>query len=472
MSHSGKKVKDMEERFRERLLRLAGEGAAGGLVVACSGGADSTCLLHLTRAAVSDPGWPLFVAHLDHGLRGEAATRDRRAAQAAATELGLPFYWQKVDCGALARKESMSLEEAARQARYLFLEKVRAQTGATFILTGHTADDQAEAVLLSLVRGAGPKGLAGIPGKRGAILRPLLEFRREEVLEYLEHRSLTWVEDQSNQDTSFTRNRIRLDLLPRLEQEYNSAIREILVRTADIFREEENFWEDLLRQARTEVDWIADQDRVQVNCSKLSATARALARRLIRGAVEEIRGHYQALTLEHVDRVIELSNGPGRGEISLPGGLKAWVENGRLCLGHPRRPAKTVFEYQLTLPGETRISEIKATIKADLLDSFHGVDPSTYSGTRAVLDPDLVQPPLTIRCPSPGDRFQPLGLSGTKKLSDFFIDEKVPARQRSRTPLVLDRQGIIWVAGHRPAHRVRLTAGTGRVLVLSIRWDG
>jgi tRNA(Ile)-lysidine synthase len=469
LSESGKKIKALEDRFREELLRLTGDRAAGGLVVACSGGADSTCLLHLSRAAMSDRGCPLSVAHLDHGLRGEEAVRDRWAVQALAAELGLPMYWEKTDCGALARKYSMSLEEAARKARYSFLEKILNQTGAAFVLTGHTADDQAEGVLLNLLRGAGPKGLAGIPRQRGAILRPLLDFRHQELLEYLETRGLTWVEDQSNQNPSFTRNRIRLDLLPRLERDYNLEIKRILVRTAGIFREEEEFWQDLLQGVKVEAGWQADQGQILMNRLGLSNIAPALGRRLIRAAVEETRGQTLALTLEHVDKVLAVNKGPGGGEVSLPGGLKAWVDAQRLHLGYPRKRVATFSEYGLDCPGETRIPELKATVTATLLDSVDGIDPRGYVGLRTVLDFDSVQPPLTIRGPRPGDRFQPLGLVGTKKLSDIFIDAKVPARQRPGTPLVLDELGIIWVAGYRPAHRARVTTGTGKALVLSFR---
>ena len=471
MAHSGKKAKSLQERFRYELLLLTGAEASGGLVVACSGGADSTCLLHLCLGAGAELGWPLFVAHLDHGLRGEAAARDCQAVQALAARLGLPFYREKIDCASLARRESMSLEEAARQARYSFLETIRRQTGADFILTGHQADDQAEAVLLNLLRGAGPKGLAGIPGKRGFILRPLLGFNREEILEYLNGLGAVWVEDQSNQEPVFTRNRIRLELLPRLAREYNPAVKKVLARTASILREEEEFWEQLLQGARVKAGWEMEQDRVLMNRSALSALAPALVRRLVRSAVEALRGHTLALTLEHVDQVIELNNGPGRGEISLPGGLKAWIDDDKLCLGHPRAPTDVDFTYDLACPGETRAPEVQATVTAEILDYDQGVDPSRYLGRRAALDLDLVRPPLTIRPPRPGDRFQPLGLTGTKKLSDLFIDEKVPAKQRSRTLLVLDELGIIWVAGHRPADRVRLTTGTKQMLVLTVKSD-
>ncbi|MEW5725949.1 MAG: tRNA lysidine(34) synthetase TilS, partial [Thermodesulfobacteriota bacterium] len=271
---------DMEKNFRAAFLSLAGEERS--LVAAFSGGPDSTALLHLCLRLAGDLGLNLFAAHLDHGLRGELGERDRRAAEAEATRAGIPFFWEKADCRALAAERSLSLEEAGRRARYDFLERARVQTGAGLIATGHTADDQAETVLFNLLRGAGPRGLAGIPRRRGRVIRPLLGFWRRDLLAYLKGRGLGYVEDETNRDLDFTRNRLRRHLLPLLERDYNPAVKAALVRTAEVLREEEKVWEDWTARARAQVDWRSEEGRIGLDRAGLAGLSRALARRLVR----------------------------------------------------------------------------------------------------------------------------------------------------------------------------------------------
>jgi len=468
---SRKNPSGLESLFEQALSALAPLRPGQKVLVGFSGGADSTALLHLSLAVKDKLGLVVAAAHLDHGLRDREAQRDRIATGKAAKEAGVRFYWDKVDCPALARREGLSPEEAAREARYDFLKRMREQIGADYILTGHTADDQAEAVLLNLLRGAGPRGLSGIPPVReGYILRPLLPFWREELTAYLTARGLTWVEDSSNQDRRLTRNRVRHELLPRLAQDYNPALKSALVRTAALLRDEEGFWAKIMAETKRQVVWSRSIDEIRMKASVLKALDRALARRLVREAVRTLQGQTQSLTFDHVENVLDGIAGGGPLGLDLPGTLKARREGGDLVVGlaPASGPAVPDYEYPLPLPGSVHLAEIGFNITTELVDWSPDFDLTGLGPDREAMDPAGLIPPLTVRNRRPGDRFRPLGMTGTKKLHDFFIDAKVPARQRSRTPLVVDGQGLVWVGGLRLADRVKITTKTRRILLLSL----
>jgi len=460
----------LEARFCEAFLALVKPQPGQRLVVAFSGGADSTALLTLLRAVSGALGIELITAHLDHGLRGSESQRDRKAAESMAQELDAPFIWAKADCQALARAESLSVEEAARKARYRFLERVRHERNADYIATGHTADDNAEVLLLNLMRGAGPQGLAGIPPVRqGHILRPLLTFWKEELLDYLKAKGLSWVEDSSNRSLSFTRNRVRHDLLPRMAQDYNPAVKAALVRTARLIQAEESAWEEILAGLKPGVGWEKGEEAIRLLAGQLTGLNRALGRRLVREGVRCLTGQTQALTMAHVEDVLELaSSGTDRG-LDLPAGLRAWVQGEYLFLGTPPREADVSFEYPLVLPGLVHLKELGLELRADISNEFQHSEPRNLGPFQAVMDLNRLALPLLVRNQRPGDRFQPLGMKGRKKLHDFFIDAKVPARLRPRTPLVLDQEGIVWVGGLRIAERVRAGTETRQAVVLTLK---
>ncbi len=457
-------------RFKKAFSDLARPYPGQVSIVAFSGGADSTALLGLCQAISGDLKIELIAAHLDHGLRGSESRRDREASEAMARRLGVPFVWSKADCPALARTESLSLEEAARKARYSFLERIRREKEADCILTGHTADDNAEVLLLNLMRGTGPRGLAGIPPVRdGRVIRPLLTFWKDELVAYNKARGLDWVEDSSNKSLDFTRNRIRHDLIPKMARDFNPAIKAALVRAAQLIREEESLWELILDGLKPKVDWCEEQEAVRISAEKLAALHRAGARRLVREAVKIAAGHTRALTKDHVEGVLDMALSGDKRGLDLPGKLRAWIEDGCLFLGTPSDEPAFSFEYALTPPGLVRLPEIASELTAEICDDLQNIEPQKMKLSEAVLDLDRLSLPLIVRTPRPGDRFQPLGMKGTKKLHDIFIDTKIRPHERIRTPVVLDQSGIVWVGGFRISERARLTAATRKALVLRLK---
>jgi tRNA(Ile)-lysidine synthase len=343
-------------------------------------------------------------------------------------------------------------EDSARLARQEFFTRVAERTSIQKLALAHTADDQVETFLLRLLRGAGVPGLVGIWPERQfgplRVIRPLLKVRRAEILEYLAAEKLSYREDASNADTRFTRNRIRHELLPLLEREFNPAIRDVLLNTAEILRDEDFY---LLHHVAQRF-YMAVCQNDAVNVKALANCPVAIQRRVLRfwlgGDVES----GPRFTFDHIESVrgAALGDSPSA-EIDLPDELVAYREYDWLRKAQRSELEPIRDRWPLSLSGETVIGElgVKFVIGEE--------------GER--FDADALGDGLFVRTWENGDRFQPLGMSDAKKLQDFFVDEKVPRRQRGRVPLVCAADGrIAWVVGHRIAEPFKVTERTRRVM--------
>lgn len=438
------------ERVRRTIERHRLLEPGQRVVVALSGGPDSMALLHALRALGQ---WSLAIAHLDHGLREESA-RDAAFVQRVARELDLPLYLRRLE----VRPEGEGLEEAARRARYRFLEEARAHFGAHRVALGHTADDQAETVLLRLVRGCGLRGLGGMPPARGPFVRPLIEVTRQEVEAFLREVGASWVVDRSNLDVRFWRNRIRHRVLPELRA-LNPAVVETICRMAEVLREEEAQLEGLAAEAvgrlrRAPGQWEAEG---------LRTLPPALRRRALRMALAEVRGDLRGVGLGHIRDLEELLWSDRPRWLCLPR-ARAVVRYGRLEIHPAGRPEPAPsFRYLIeSLPARLPIPEVGRTLELQPVEP--PPRPEAEPPGVGLLDLDRLRLPLEVRSPRPGDRLQPLGLQGTKKLQDFLVDRKVPREERSRVVLLLSEGRIVWVGGQEVAHPVRITPYTRRAL--------
>jgi tRNA(Ile)-lysidine synthase len=320
---------------RKALEGLGTPRAEEALVVALSGGPDSVALADALARAAAVRGFRVVAAHLDHGLRPGSAD-DARFCAALAGRLGIAFRSACADVAAARR--GRGLEEAARDARYAFLREVAREAGARFIAVAHTRDDQAETVLLRLLRGSGSQGLAAMPPRSGALLRPLLGVSRLQVMDYLAARGLEWREDPSNADQALLRNRVRRELIPYLESRFNPSLRATLARSAAILADEADALASeagrLLAAVRR-----SDADGVLLSRDGLRAAPRAVARLALRQALEQLGGR-RGVGAVHVERLLDMalrSDGALR-RLELPGGREALARFGLLRLG-PRRAA-------------------------------------------------------------------------------------------------------------------------------------
>jgi tRNA(Ile)-lysidine synthase len=440
------------------------------VVAAVSGGADSVALLHVLLALERQGGCRLAaVAHLNHHVRATECDRDEAFVRALAARLGVPLDVGAVDVPSLGAARGWSIEVAGRHARHAFLEEVRRQRGAEVVAAAHTADDQAETVLLRLVRGAGPAGLRGMLPRRGLVVRPLLNERRATLRRWLGRLGETWQEDSTNADLRNPRNRVRHALLPLLAQQYAPAIVEVLGRTADIAREDEAFLAALTTQAAAGV-LMDSAEGLRIDATALAALPAALQRRVARRALETV-GQPRAYGLREALAVVEACQG-GQASIDLPGVRMERIGPGAVLLirGATTRPVQPAWPLRtLVVPGTVALPDAGGRIVATGPLPVEEAPPPTP--VRAVFDGALAGARLAVRNRRPGDRLRPRGLGGrSKKLQDVLVDRKVPRTERDAVPLVVDAEGrILWVARHVPAEEFRVTAASTSVVVLE--WE-
>lgn len=438
------------------------------LVAAVSGGADSVCLLDVLHRLEKALDMTLTVAHFDHGLRPDADESETEFVRGLAASLHLDVVVKKADPP--LDPGSASLEEKARELRYRFLREVKEGCGAQKIATGHTLNDQAETVVMRLLRGSGPAGLSGIrPVRRNGIIRPLIELTREDVLSYLRQRRLDHVTDASNFEPAYLRNRIRLDLLPQLET-YQPRIVEILGRTADIARAD-NQW--LNAQARTWIEEWSQTDpgnEIILPISRFRELPEALKNHGVREALKTVAGGLRRISLTHIEAIKRLAGSERpQTRVTLPDGLLVRRVYDRLIFskgGPPQADSYCIFIERI---GTFYIDALGCPLTLEEMEP--GGSQNLEAGPWTVyVDADRIAFPLLLRNFRPGDRFVPFGMKGHKKLKDLFVDMKIPADLRARIPVLVQGDRVIWVCGLRMDDRFKVTPGTRRVL--KIAFDG
>jgi tRNA(Ile)-lysidine synthase len=484
---------------------------ADRVLVAVSGGPDSAALLDVLFSLRDKYDLSLSVAHLNHMLRGKEAEEDVHFVKGLSKNLGLPFFPGKRNVLSFMKKTHLSPEQAGRKLRYDFLRGIAKREGMNKIALGQTADDQAETVLLALLRGSGLAGLSGIPPVRMfekpgiRIVRPLIETFRVEIEKYLEGKGITARLDASNLEPIYLRNKIRHELLPLIASEYNPKIKLALVKLAGILQEDNRYLIEETRKLapqmlsnysgdvaagqtpacagaanNSKAKGVADANinkyvkKVKINLRKFRAVPAALQQRLVREAVNKICGNMRPLSLIHWERIHELVEGGRTGSyIVLPDGVVVRKEYGDLLIMvEPARHKVSELDYELEIPGKNYIPEIGLIVNAHL---FGREDVSLLGGGKAAcFDCDRIKFPLHIRFRKDGDRFSPLGMKGSKKLKDFFIDRKVPAGERDEVPLLLSNGEIIWVMDPgengwgRMGEKVKVSEKTTRVLHVEV----
>jgi len=454
--------------IRQRGLLAPGER----VVVGVSGGPDSLALIHALHALSGPLGIALHVAHLNHRLR-RAAPEEARFVAETAERLGIPCTVEAVDVRAAQCQSGLSLEHAARNERYRFFLRTAKAVNASKVATAHTADDTVETVLLNLLRGAATDGLAGIPPCRAlaegvVVVRPLIDAWRAEVEAYCRAMKLHPREDTSNRSRAFLRNRVRLDILPYLTRHFGEEVKPNLRRLAELARPEVELLDHLTAEATTR-SAKESEEGIAISVRALGELPLALRRRVARSALRRLAGDPTKIGYREVQRLLETLEGE-RADFDLPGPVHVRREGDQILLTPPG-VAETApgWEVLLPVPGEAPLPDGSA-ITAEVGPRPPGFAVPRVPRAREVfLDAEAVTPPLHARSRLPGDCFTPLGMTGRKSLQDLFTDAKVPVAARTRTPVVLDARGIVWVAGLALADRVKVTPETRRLLRL--RWS-
>ncbi len=468
----------MLERKASKTIDKYSMLSRGDRVLVCvSGGPDSVCLLEILDSPSEKYGIELTVCHVDHMMRKEQSRADAEFTREIARDRKLPFFSCRKNVRLHAKRKGCSVEEAGRDIRYEFFKKTAAKQNISKIPLGHNLDDQAETVLLNLMRGSGLAGMSGIPpsrslGKTGIeVIRPLIESSRAEIEGFLSRKKISFREDLSNKEPVYMRNRLRMELLPCIESNFEAGIKHKLAKTAGIIREYMDYFTlntaDAVKEAVT-----AGSGASGIKIKHFRELHPAVRRLLLQEAFNAAAGRETPLSSNHIEQLnmIARSRLPNR-RLSLPFGISAWREYGRLIFkkGSPGAPAPAA-PRELAVPGINPVPELGIKIEF-ILGGRRGLPRAKAA---ASMDFDRVRLPVSIRRRMDGDRFSPLGMTGTKKLKDFLMDEKIPLAERDRMPVLVDADNRILCVFNPESRRgaiddrTRITGRTKRVLQVRI----
>jgi tRNA(Ile)-lysidine synthase len=476
------KTDDFIQHVREHIAAESLFAPGDAVVVAVSGGRDSIALLHVLHDLGEDGRLPirLHVGHLDHGLRGDDGEADAAFVADACRKLNVPCTCDHENVLEIVRHTGGSVEQRAREVRYQFLERLCRDTGSTVIATAHHADDQAETILHRIARGTGLRGLSGIAPKRPlgkdaqpTLVRPLLSIRRKQIIAFLNHRNIHFRQDPTNDTDNYTRNRIRGSILPAIEERVHPQAVQAILRLGEQAGLTYAFLHDTADKAFDHIVVHQQTDEIILDADRLAEHPRIIQTEIIRLALLGLRAGERNLSWADLKQIVEMAVARTDSRTTqLPDGIRLHKENRRLRfrLVPPDESPALFPQTELAIPGQADLPTAELTLSATLNGA---VGPSSVDGWKCEkskwqerLDLDRIRPPLLIRSRMEGDRFRPLGATGSKTLGDFLTDQKVDPTQRDRIPILCDQAGPLWVIPYRIDDRARITERTRRTVTL------
>lgn len=432
------------------------------VLIGLSGGPDSVCLLHLLRGIQERFDLTLHAVYVNHNLRPDEIPDEISFCEKTCRELNVNFVLKSVDVAGQQRQQGLSRQEAGRDLRYKAFDEAAAELGASKIALAHNADDQAETIFMRLIRGSGPKGLGGIPPKRGRIIRPLIETERSLIEQFLTHENISSVTDSSNLKQDYLRNRFRLSLMPELKK-INPNLLNTIMTTASILQEEERYLEIIVTKTLMKLISRKTPHRIELFLSPLERLETVILRRVLRRAIDATEG-LRSIGFLHIEDITHLlKHGRPGDRIYLPKGIRVIREYALLTITS-EEPVK-IADYLLRPGDEIAVVGAGVVIRASIEEGL--ADPGDGKSS-VLLDAGKMTFPLTIRARRCGDFFYPHGFGKRKKLQDYLVDEKVPRDEREQIPVLLSGSDIIWIAGYRSDERFRPSDDTKKYLRLVI----
>ncbi|MCL5063106.1 MAG: tRNA lysidine(34) synthetase TilS [Nitrospiraceae bacterium] len=456
---------DIIEKVKETVQKYHMLAHGDHVLIGLSGGPDSVCLLTIINKLKHELGVHLSAAYIDHGLRPDETPYEIDFCRDLCNSLGMPFITRSIDVKSYVKEKKLNKQEAARELRYRVLNEIAAETAANKIALGHNAGDQAETILMRLFRGTGPSGLSGIPPVRRHIIRPLIEVERIEIEKFLEDEGMGFVIDSSNLKHEYLRNKIRHLIIPAIKN-INRDIIKTLSRTADIFRDEERYFEIIVTKTLMKLITRKTDKTIEIFLGPLEAMDTVILRRVLRRAIDETKGLH-GISFIHIEEIMSLiKSGKSGDRIYLPKDIRVIKGYSTLILTS-EKPAR-LGTYSIDSPGEIIVTESSVVLRSATM----GIDEVKDYGDAqkcAVIDADKVHFPLIIRGRLHGDFFYPMGFGKRKKLQDYFVDEKIPRDERDAVPLLVCGNNIVWVIGYRLDDRYKVDKDTERVLKFEIK---
>ena len=432
------------------------------VLVGLSGGPDSVCLLAVLKRIKDDYNLTVHAMYVNHNLRPDEIPAEIAFCEEFCNEMKVDFSVRSVDVKGYVKEQGINKQEAARDLRYKAFHEAAMEIRADKIALAHNADDQAETIFMRLIRGAGASGLAGMPAKRGPVIRPLLEIERRDIEDFLVRENLRWVTDSSNLQTDYFRNKFRLTIMPELKK-INPGLIQSVNRTVSILQEEERYLGIIVTKTLMKMISRKTGTRIELFLTPMESMDIVILRRVLRRALDETEG-LRGISFIHIEEIIRLvKEGMSGDRIYLPRGIRV-IKDYSLLVITSEEPRK-IASYEINVPGEVAIVGSGVVIKA----SFEEEGEDFGDGKSSVLlDAANMNFPLKIRPRNQGDFFYPYGFGKRKKLQDFFVDEKVPRDERDSIPLVVSGDDVIWVAGYRADDRFRVSGSTKKFLRLVI----
>ena len=450
----------------EDAVRTCGVLAQGDRVlVAASGGQDSTALGLVLWELREALGVYLELGHVNHGLRGPESEGDEEFVRSLAERLGLPYHVARLKLG---EGNEGGTEEVARRGRLSALRNMGMAAGLGVIALGHTATDRAETVLMNVLRGTGLDGLAAMGARSGDLVRPLLRVSRADTAAYCAAKGVVPRYDSSNDDQSILRNRVRISLMPLLEREYQPGVERCLARLGKIAEAEVEWTTPAVEETYAALARREDR-HVTLGLLELSVLPRGLRWRLLRRAVADVRGDLRNVAFDHLRALDGLLTDGQTGQRAEVPGVVAERRAASVLLRPAGVEKRVSFAASLPVPGRVEVEEVGLEVRASVRPR-ELADPVACGPWKAQFDAAAVGAELVVRTARPGDRFVPLGMSGHKKLQDFLVDRKIPRAEREGIPVIATTEGeIVWVVGHRAADTAKVTGETRIVAELSVR---
>lgn len=439
------------------------------IVVGVSGGPDSMALLYILNEIKEELGFNIYVAHINHGIRKQEADADEEYVKNICSELMIPFYSTKVNMDEYAKKNKLTSEEAGRAIRYDFFNRILDDIGGGKIAVAHNKNDQAETLLMRFFRGTGLEGLRGMKYKNANIIRPLLDAGREEIEKYCSDNDISVRIDRTNLEPIYGRNKIRLEVIPYIAQNYNKGIIDTLARTSKLMQMDSEFILEIVEKKYKKIVVEESQNSIVLDIDNFEKEHYSIKSRIIRQSIEKINGSLKGIEEKHINNILNLMEENVTGKnINISNNIIIKISYGNMIIEKESRLRKTLFRYPLHIGKPVYIDELNAAIISNVLP-ISEVDIKYINRFIKYFDYDKIKGVLYIRNRKDGDRFTPLGMHGSKKLKDFFIDEKIPRDERDSIPIIEDNGKIIWIVGHRISEEYKVSNNTSKVLVLEYK---
>lgn len=439
------------------------------ILAAVSGGPDSLALLYILKYLRAEYSLEVYVVSINHMFRGEQGRKEVEWVAELSHRWGMTCFTYHQNIPEIISKQGLSPEEAGHIVRKKIYNNLRVKYKFDKLALGHHAEDRAETILMHLVQGTGLKGLASMPPKFNWVIRPLAEVTKKEILDFCQEENLPYFLDPTNKEDIYLRNKIRLKLLPLLKEELNPNIIAALLRLEDIVLEDNDFLEKYTDSQAQGMLIKEEDDTITIDLQKFNKKHLAIRRRIVRNIFQRIKPSSQGLSFVHVENIIKIAqNKKGRQEFSLPERITVEKTYDRLIFRSRKKtikkPSDTNEEFLWHIPGNLTLA-----LESGELKGYYTLERPAIKSRDffiVILDADKVANPLLVRKRQPGDRIQPLGMEGTKKLKNFFIDKKVEREKRDKIPLICSGGEIIWIPGLTMSEKVKPNKGTKKYLVL------